>query len=658
MSVWRGLGMVAIAVGLSLVMAGVGCSKDDGSNDERDAEQSVADSGAPDAESSTGTDSGDAEMQTEMDAEPADVPVKCGDNVCAPAESCMDCAKDCGSCDDLYVVEGEHFDQGSKAGVLEASESKGTVKTRLQRASNMAAGKVAWNNTKALYTLRTKAGPHRLCLRLLAEQGSDPIEVSVSGAGKMGTTKPADSWEWVCEDYRVHSPVSEIAVNFWSGDAMIDKLVLQPKKVSEPTGKGPKASKTCENQACQVHESCKSCKECCKPTCGNGFCHPDETCASCAKDCGACGSVYNGICRTSADIRALPAKHWCMAPNSHPNQAEKKPKEWSDWDGMTSAKYQSYQRVQGFSALIGAWNSGVLDSKRQRLILFGGGHNDYGGNELIAFSLKNLDWTRIADPTANPNRAPKFKNPDGTPISRHTYAGLAYVEETDSFFALGGAPDSGPGGCGTPGTFMFDLAAREMAGAYKPSQWNLMSSQGEPDTKCEDNAIYDPGTKRVLYSNNRGWWAYDVVGDSWSQLNSRRGGKKATFTIADGREMVAVGGGIDGFYSYDLDSSKLDRKKVSTSGDKAIESESNPGVAYDAKADRVIAWAGGADVFVLDLDKKTWTKTSPGSGNAADPGGTSASGGVYGRWRYSDDLNVFVAIDSTTENVFLYRHSK
>ncbi len=33
-------------------------------------------------------------------------------------------------------------------------------------------------------------------------------------------------------------------------------------------------------------------------------------------------------------------------------------------------------------AIITAWNSGAYDSRRQRLLVTGGGHNDYGGNEI------------------------------------------------------------------------------------------------------------------------------------------------------------------------------------------------------------------------------------------------------------------------------------
>ena len=621
-----------------------------------DAETSDTASGSDD--SAAGDSTGDSGGAADPTADAAvDVPLECGDNLCAPGEDCEKCSKDCGSCDDVYAVEGEHFDQGSESGVDEAGDVSGKQAELLGEASNEAAGIVDWDKTKATYTFQTKTGPHKLCARLASMEPPGAAAVSTD-AGRLQMEEPGEGWQWVCGDYTVTAPVTELSLSYWSGSTYVDKLVMLPADVDAPTGKGPEVAETCGNRSCQTHESCESCKECCEPSCGNDFCHPDETCESCADDCGACGSVYTGYCRTSADIDALPARHWCVVPESYPDQAEKKPDEWSDYDGEKSESYNSYQRVQGFSALIGAWNSGVLDTTRQRMILFGGGHNDYGGNELIAFSLKDLTWRRIADPTAFPNRAPDYTNDDGTPISRHTYAGLAYVSETDRFFALGGAPDSGPGGCGTPGTWTFDLAARASAQSYDPGQWNKMSGEGEPETKCEDNAIYDPDGKRVLYSTGSSWHAWDVTADTWSKLNGQGGGSKATYTITDGREMVGVGGGTDGYLHYDLTAGNLAPATVETSGDRALESKANPGIAYDPVADRVIGWYGGTDVYALNLESDEWTKRSAAEGNAAAPGGISSSGGVYGRFRYSEALNVYVMVDSTTENVFLYRYAE
>ncbi len=95
-------------------------------------------------------------------------------------------------------------------------------------------------------------------------------------------------------------------------------------------------------------------------------------------------AAYNGQCETLQDLIDLPPAHWCEVPNSNAIQVEKKASEWDDWNGVKSDKYNSYQRSMGFPALLNNWNGGAFDSKRDRLLLFGGGHNGYGGNEVIA----------------------------------------------------------------------------------------------------------------------------------------------------------------------------------------------------------------------------------------------------------------------------------
>ena len=48
------------------------------------------------------------------------------------------------------------------------------------------------------------------------------------------------------------------------------------------------------------------------------------------------------------------------------------------------------------------YSGGAFDSTRNRLLVYGGGHNDYGGTEVYAFGLDDLEWTRIKDPYGYP----------------------------------------------------------------------------------------------------------------------------------------------------------------------------------------------------------------------------------------------------------------
>ena len=104
------------------------------------------------------------------------------------------------------------------------------------------------------------------------------------------------------------------------------------------------------------------------------------------------------------------------------------------------AKYPRIQARMGVKAVVANWSGGAFDTRRSRLIVWGGGHNGYGGNEIYAFNVDSLKWERLTDPTPNPVNGPRAQvNPDGTPNSRHTYNGLACVAHADRFFASGGA---------------------------------------------------------------------------------------------------------------------------------------------------------------------------------------------------------------------------
>src|SRR5271168_1286097 len=76
--------------------------------------------------------------------------------------------------------------------------------------------------------------------------------------------------------------------------------------------------------------------------------------------------------------------------------------------------------------VVDAWNSAVVDTTRNILWVWGGGHNDYSGNEIYAFNLNTLQMTRANNPAnPTPTCADAFSN--GTPSSRPTYGGTVYI---------------------------------------------------------------------------------------------------------------------------------------------------------------------------------------------------------------------------------------
>jgi hypothetical protein len=83
----------------------------------------------------------------------------------------------------------------------------------------------------------------------------------------------------------------------------------------------------------------------------------------------------------------------------------------------------------------------------------------------------------------------------------------------------------------------------------------------------------------------------------------------------------------------------------------------NPDLAYDPMSDRLVGWYAGGAVYSLSLD----TEMSPAHPAAARQRmvapKVTTSGRVYGCFLYPPSAEVFVAVNSVIENVFIYRLS-
>jgi hypothetical protein len=295
--------------------------------------------------------------------------------------------------------------------------------------------------------------------------------------------------------------------------------------------------------------------------------------------------------------------------------------------------FPGVQGVSGASAVIGAWSGGAFDTKRNRLVLWGGGYSDYHGNELYAFSTDTLAWERLNDPTTEP-RLNSEKNPDGTPNARATYDGLAYLTQADRFFAIGGAAAGGSAvGCPTPWTFDFD-SRKWTAGARAPS--------GGMGGAC----VYDPATRKIWWGDGSGLYSHDPAGGAWTKHNDDAFYYFTGALDTKRGQWVLVGEGS--VFSYDLRNGRPVRTAWKTSGADRFVAASNPGFDYDPVRDRFVGWAGGP-VCTLDPGTRTWTATDAPGAPARTPNG------IFGRWRYVPGLDAFIVVTAVDQNVHFYK---
>jgi hypothetical protein len=296
-------------------------------------------------------------------------------------------------------------------------------------------------------------------------------------------------------------------------------------------------------------------------------------------------------------------------------------------------------------SIMGAWSGGTYDPVRDALILpANGGHEDYGGNEVYAFSLASLSWQRLTDPSPAPLPVQGQEElPDGRPASRHTYSGVTFATNVDKVFITGGALWSDAGG-GSKGAWTFDVPSRT---------W--LRRADAPGSQVTAMAAYDPVSGLVFSLVQDGTLAaYDPIKNRWSERGSIdwAGFDPARTMVVDParRLLLVVGGGV--VFRFDVSRSRPGRQDMDTTGGEPIVQAQGPGLAYDPVTDRIVGWVGGGDVYSLDVGARKWTRHPAVSTRVPAP---APRHGTYGRWQYIPSKNLFIGVNDIDENVWLYR---
>jgi len=350
--------------------------------------------------------------------------------------------------------------------------------------------------------------------------------------------------------------------------------------------------------------------------------------------------IAGGVKANPVDV--LKAGEWYEVPNSHMSAVDPCP-----------ANNCAYTGTNGQQSVMGAWGGGAFDSKRDRLICWGGGHGNYGGNEVYAFSLDSLNWRRLTDPSsiAGYNSSTHGILPDGRPVSTHTYDQLAYMPGRDLMFAS--SPASWPvADGGDLHSWLFNFSS---------NTWQLGASvPGSSSSPYGNAAVCDPVTGHVWYKVVGGsghLYEYDPAKDSWTDHNGTAqsiwlDGITAAVDPVD-RIMVAIGEGFFGVWQLGSSSNIL-YTTPATTGDASRVQSSAPGFAWDPVSNVFVSWSGGANVYTLDPKSWQWTVRAPAAGNMVIPTAPQSTG-TFGRFQYCSSRNIFVVVNDNAQNVFVYK---
>ena len=303
--------------------------------------------------------------------------------------------------------------------------------------------------------------------------------------------------------------------------------------------------------------------------------------------------------------------------------------------------------------IVGAWSGGIADTKRNRLLVWGGGHVDYYGNEVYALDLNNLTMNRLNNPsTPDPGQTCVQTLSDGTPNTRHTYGGLSYITHADKMYVFSGIVACAAGG-GTNDTWTLDLPTltwkREDPTTGAPP--SLALGQGYSD--------YDPNTKNVFVDAVINFSSYNFDTNTYKSLNGSQNwiSAHASAVVDPDRKLFIIFGPNDGnpwgTMVYDISqgsSYQLQNWTSQTTGCSTLQNANFPGLAYDPVQKVVVGWAGGDTVYLFNPDTKTCTPVTYPNGP-----GAPQTNGTHGRFRYFPSLGVFAVVNDVDENAYTLR---
>ena len=375
-------------------------------------------------------------------------------------------------------------------------------------------------------------------------------------------------------------------------------------------------------------------------------------------------------------VAAMPPNSWKALPNTKMKD-------------VCPTPYNAY----ACESVVAAWSGADFDQRRDRMVVYGGGHGDSWYNNLFVFDLGTLSWQRLTEMSAGatgskpgagwndsrlescgfyPKAAPVlppevmkgayvdyakcFTEPVRSqldlqqPRSSHTYGKVFVDRLNDRYCYLGGSYYPGAQ-TQSPAVVCYDLARR---------QWRHVADRPPAALGRGDTALDAAGKVWYLTAEGGHVTRYDPVGNGWqtygylnyqagggADIDRRRNQFHVLVQLADGRHVLR---------RWNLNSADSLRARP-TYAEPAVTGTApsgvgpRPGMVYADARDRFFLWGGGRDVYSLDPATLDWRRHTA----TGDDPGPQQRWGTYGRLRYSTRHGVLVLVNKTTQDVFIYK---
>jgi len=364
--------------------------------------------------------------------------------------------------------------------------------------------------------------------------------------------------------------------------------------------------------------------------------------------------------------------------------------------------------------IILAWSSFAWDRNRGDLLIYGGGHANYNGNDIYRWRGSTLMWERLSLPSEimgdDFGNVIAIDGPMNAPTSAHTYDNNIFLPQSDRLVVFGGAVSGKAGPYKIQvdattdritGPYFFDVtrADANKVGGTTGSHVQRVAPYPEifGGEMWENRDIYEniPENPTLPKNHTHGATAYvaenntDVV-----YVSARRGStpqnlfKYVLSDISDpttdtmelvGRNKKGIGGQGSGTYDQARHIFVRSSKELFYYWDLSTEGADNDLVVF-SPYDQTGTFAAHAD-YALDYDpvrdqylyyngREVWALKGPASPSAAgwtvdlEPTSimphpdfdTTTTTGILGKWKYIASLDAFMLLHNSTEgNIWIYK---
>lgn len=403
------------------------------------------------------------------------------------------------------------------------------------------------------------------------------------------------------------------------------------------------------------------------------------------------------LSRLQSLLASTPQGGWVQASTGSFNSA---------WPTGSTSIGNVYPTQFGPGAIAYAWSSFAWDSIRGEVLLWGGGHANYGGNEMYGWQASTGQWVRKSLPSAlieTPlGNGARYVVDNAAPVSSHTYDGNVFLPVNDMFANfLGPSYNSGDrgkvwinGAEQNSGPWLFDprkadankvggttgsgIDPTSLGGNMWTNRYGQWTGQEGPYSPYVSTNYRNEGGKDVVYLTMDQGASHFVDVMRYTFGNVRTGEldkwEKVGYTTQDATGLVRGGTGtLDSTHNlivrvgwavggYDLlvwnlatagpNNPDIPIQLVRPNGTPFSMNE-DMSIEYDSANDQLVIWDGTAQgtVYVTRATylgngqlAPNWVVTTLTSTTTAQPAGNFVTG-VYGKWKYIPELGAFMAMD-------------